>query len=328
MDTTPQCATPSVAAADALRIRAFGIGTAGRNVLGLLGASGFRPEDAIAIDTAPINECFAKEKLQLETRSMRGLGSGGDPERGRALAEEHAAALKGLCEGAEVVFIIAGFGGGAGTGVSPVLARVAKETGALVLGFVSTPFDCEGSRRKCLAAEGVSALQAAADGLICLASQKVLKLTDENTSVIDAFKAADQLLADAVRGIWRLLTYKGLIDIHFGELCSLLRDQHNDSAFAAAEAAGATRSREVLDRLFAHPLLDGGAILSESSAVLVSLLGGPDLTMTEVNRVMQEINLKCDGAQVTMGAAIDEHFRERLAVTLIATRKGDDSFTP
>ena len=224
-----------------------------------------------------------------------------------------------------MIFIITGLGGGAGTGISPVLARVAKETGALVLGFVMTPFDCEGSRRKSLAEDGLASLQGVADGLIWLPNQKVLKLVDENTSFLDAFKNADQLLADALCGIWRLLAHKGLIDIHSADLCSLLRDLHNDCAFAVAEAAGATRSREVLDRIFAHPLLDGGAILSESNAVLVSLIGGPDLTMTEVNRVMEEINGKCDGAQITMGAAINEEFRDRLAVTLIAARRKSDA---
>lgn len=321
METQLHPQTLEPAGTPALRIRAFGVGNGGSNVLELFLKSGFKAADAVVLDASPAIATSAAHKVQLESQMLRGLGSGGDPERGQAMAEEQTTAIKALCDGVHVVFIIAGLGGGAGTGISPVVARIAKEAGALVLGFVMTPFDCEGSRRKMLAADGLGALQAAADGLICLPNQKVLKLLDENTSVLEAFKTADQLLADAVLGIWRLLTHKGLIDIHFSELCALLRDQHSDHAFAVAEAAGATRSREVLDRIFRHPLLDGGAALSESTAVLVSLIGGPDLTMTEVNRVMEEINAKCDGAQVSMGAAITEDFRERLAVTLIAARK-------
>lgn len=321
MDNIPPT-QPSVDSADAtLRIRAFGVGNAGINILELFIRSGFSAQECVAFDTAPIRSSSAGHKIHFETRARRGMGPESNPEGGQALAEEQTASLKTLCTHVDVVFIIAGLGGGAGTGISPVLARIAKESGALVLAFVMTPFECEGSRRKQLAEDGLTQLQSAADGLICLPNQKVLKLINENTSFVDAFKDADQLLADAIRGIWRLLTHKGLIVIHPAELCSLLRDQHNDCVFAVAEAAGATRSREVLDRVFAHPLLDGGSILAESSAVLVSLIGGPDLTMTEVNRVVEEINVKCDGAQLTMGAAISEQFRERLAVTLIAARR-------
>jgi cell division protein FtsZ len=114
-----------------------------------------------------------------------------------------------------------------------------------------------------------------------------------------------------------------LLEIHYADLCALLRERRGDSSFATAEAAGATRSREVMDKLFAHPMLDGGKTLAESDAVLVSLTGGPDLTMAEVHRVMEHINGKCERAQVVMGAAIDEAFRERLAITLIAVRRGD-----
>src|SRR5436190_10143150 len=119
------------------------------------------------------------------------------------------------------------------------------------------------------------------------------------------------------------MAHKGLIEIHFADLCALLRDRHGESSFATAEAAGATRSREVLDKLFAHPMLDGGNTLTESDAVLVSLTGGPDLTMSEVHRVMEHINSKCESAQMMMGATIDENFRERLAITLIAVRRDE-----
>ena len=224
-----------------------------------------------------------------------------------------------------MIFILAGLGGGAGTGISPVLARVAKEAGALVLGFVTTPFDCEGGRRQRLAQHGLAELKSAADGVICLPNQKVFKMIDENTSVLETFKITNDFLADGVRGVWRLLMHKGLIDIHFADLAALLRDRHGESCFAVAEAMGPTRSREVMDKLLAHPMLDGGQMLGETEAVLVSLIGGPDLTMAEVNRVMEQVNRQCEHAQVIMGAAIDEAFNERLAVTLIAARKGLES---
>ena len=181
----------------------------------------------------------AAEKVHLETQLLRGLGTGGDPDRGRALAEEQLPKLKSLCEGADVVFILAGLGGGAGTGISPVLARAAKEAGALVLGFVTTPFDCEGGRRQRLAQHGLAELKAAADGVICLPNQKVFKMIDENTSVLETFKITNDFLADGVRGVWRLLMHKGLIEIHFADLAALLRDRHAESCLRRGRGHGA-----------------------------------------------------------------------------------------
>jgi len=160
--------------------------------------------------------------------------------------------------------------------------------------------------------------------VICLPNQKVFKLIDERTSVVDTFKLTNELLAEAVRGIWRLLAHKGLLQIHFEELCGVLRERHGESAFAATEASGLERSREVVEKLLAHPMLEGGEVLKESTTVLVSLMGGPDLAMSEVNRVMEEIQRRCEPAQVLMGAAIDESFRERLSLTLIASRKNEE----
>ena len=304
-------------------IKVFGVGGAGIDVVERLIGHGLCPAAAAVLNTdaQSLAASSAAEKLHLETTLLRGLGTGGDPDRGRAVAEEQLPKLKLMCEGADVVFIVAGLGGGAGTGISQVLARAAKQAGALALGFVTTPFECEGSRRQRLAQQGLEALKAAADGVICLPNQKVFKLIDENTSVLETFKITNDLLAEGVRGVWRLLTQPGLIPIHFTDLCALLRDRHAENFFAVVEAMGPARSREIVDKLLAHPMLDGGQILADSGAVLVSLIGGPDLTMAEVNRVMEQINRHCEHAQVMMGAAIDENFRERIALTLIAARK-------
>jgi cell division protein FtsZ len=324
MDTPSPTPSSTESPQNPLALKIFGVGSAGISVSERLIASGLSASAFVAINADPqsVAASTAAEKLQLEPKVLRSLGTGGDPERGRAAAEEQFVRLKELCQGVELLFIVAGLGGGAGTGICPVVARAAKEAGALVLAFVTTPFDCEGNRRQRLALRGLEELRAAADGVICLPNQKAMKLIDENASVLQAFQFTNELLADAVRGLWRLLTLPGLIEIHFSEVCGLIRDRHAESAFAVAEAMGATRSREVMDKLLAHPLLEGGQLLAEADAVLVSLMGGPDLTMSEVNRVMEQLNARCGGAQVLMGAAIDEAFRERLAVTLIATRKG------
>ena len=159
--------------------------------------------------------------------------------------------------------------------------------------------------------------------MICLPCQKLFQLIDETTTALDTFKLSDELLAEGVAGIARLISGKGLIQLHFEDLCSSLRDRHGESHFATAEAAGAARSREVTDKLLAHPMLDGGKILAEADAVLVSITGGPDLTMAEINRVMEHINSKCSKSQVTMGTAVMPEFQERLAVTLVATRRAE-----
>jgi cell division protein FtsZ len=309
-----------------LNIKLLAVGNTGLNVMErvVAGEPCGMELAAVNTDAESLAGCSASQKLHLETRPLRGLGTGGDPERGRELAEESLPNLKALCEGVDVAFIVAGLGGGAGTGIAPVLARVAKESGALVLAFVTTPFACECGPRQRLAQHGLAALRDAADGVICLPNEKILKLTDEGTRVVETFKLTNDLLADAVRGIWNLLTRPGLIEIHFEDLCALLRDHRSESSFAVAEAMGANRSRDVLDKLLAHPMLDGGEALDECDAALVSLMGGPDLTMAELNRVMEQIRQKCGHGQVIMGAAINEAFRDRLAVTLIAARKSPE----
>lgn len=315
-------AAAAVAETRTLRAKIFGVGGAGMKMLERIARQPVPDVSLAAVnaDAESLATTLVAEKISVESKLTRGLGTGGDPERGRQAAGEFFPTLKEACAGAKVVFIIAGLGGGAGTGISPVLARAAKESGALVLAFVTLPFDCEGNRRKQLARDGLEQLKAEADGVICLPNQKILKLLDEKIGVVETFKAANEFLADGVMGVWRLMSQKGLIEIQFGDLSALLRDHRGESCFATAEAAGATRSREALDKLLAHPMLDGGKVLPDSQAVLVSLTAGPDLTMTEVDRVMEHINGKCANAQVIMGAVIDETFRERLAITLIAAR--------
>jgi cell division protein FtsZ len=309
-------------AGNAVRVKIFGLGTAGVAMLETMSRGDFAGAGFVAVnaDATSLAASSAPEKIYLETKMLRGLGTGGDPERGRELAEAHAAQFKTACAGMDAVLIVAGLGGGAGTGMAPVLARAAKEAGALVLAFVTLPFDCEGNRRQSQAHAGLEELKAAADGVICLPCQKVSKLIDENTSLLDTFKTTTQLLLEGARGVWRLLAFKGLIPLHFADLCALLRGRHAESCFAAVQAAGTTRSRDVVEKLFAHPMLEAGAALAGAEAALVSIVGGPDLTLADVNRVMEQIQQQCPRAQVMMGAVVDEKFRDHLALTVIATR--------
>jgi len=304
-------------------VRIIGVGNAGIAVLSALDRTEFAAAEFAAINTDAVSLASAPAtiKIHLENKLLRGLGSGGDPDRGRALAEEQFSTLKSACEGANVVFILAGLGGGAGSGISPVLAKAAREAGALVLAFVTLPFECEGNRREAQARQTLEYLKSAADGVICLPNQRIFKLIDENTSLLETFRVTGGFLIEGVRGVWHLLMRPGLIQVHFGDLCTLLRDRHAENAFAFVEAQGAGRAREVVENILSHPLLDEGRVLAESDAVLVSLTAGKDLSMAEINRVIDQVKRQCTHAQIIMGAAIDPAMKEKLCVTVIAAKQ-------
>ena len=330
MQTPEQASFLETPAAPVVRI--FGIGNAGIAMLGTLAMPEFAGAQFAAINTdaGAFASSPATVKIHLENKLLRGLGSGGDPDRGRALAEEQFSTLKSACEGANVVFILAGLGGGAGSGISPVLAKAAREAGALVLAFVTLPFECEGNRREQQAQQSLEQLRAAADGVICLPAQKIFKLIDENTPVVETFRLTGGLLHEGLRGVWQLLTRPGLIQVHFSDVCNLVRDRHAENAFAFVEAAGPGRAREAVEKILAHPLLDEGRALAESDAVLVSLTAGKDLTMAEVGRVMEQVKRQCVHAQIIMGAAVDAALKEKLCVTIIAAKQNvqPSSVTP
>jgi len=310
--------------ASPITITVLGVGGAGGHAVGHIAARECAGMSFAVVNTdaRALARCRVSHRVQIGAALTRGFSAGGDPDLGRQAAEEETDKLKALCQGAEIIFVVAGLGGGTGTGAAPVLARIAQESGALVLALVTLPFDCEGTRRQLQAEEGLLALKAAADGVICLPNQKVFKMLDENTPVQEAFRITNDMLAEGVNGIWRLLTAEGLIKIDFADLCRVLRGRHTTSAFATAEAQGPNRWREALDKLLASPLLDGGQALSQADDVLVSILGGPDMTMAEITRVMDEVRRHSEHAQLTLGAALDPGCADRLAVTLVASERG------
>lgn len=304
-------------------IKVIGVGGAGCNAVAHLSrevVSGIEFA-ALNTDAASLGLSPVAEKLVLGAKSARGLGAGGDPERGRVAAEEDASKIRDLVKGADIVFVVAGLGGGTGTGAGPVVARLAKETGALVLGMVVLPFECEGARRQRQALLGLHELKSAADGVICLPNQKVFKLIDEKTSLLEAFQITNEFVAQGVRGIWRLLSRPGLINVDFADLCTVTRGKHAESSLAFAEARGENRSREVVEKLLAHPLLEGGQSLADAAGVLVCIAAGPDLAMGEVNKVMEQIGRQCEHAHIIMGAAIDETLADRLSVMIVASSR-------
>ncbi len=326
----PPESTPSPAPPPAIQCRIIGVGNAGCNALEQMGRTGIVGVGFLAVSThaRALAQCGVSDKLVLGNALRFGLGTGGDPAEGHAAAEADEDRLRAACEGMDVVFVVAGLGGGTGGGAGPIIARLAKDTGALVLAVVTLPFDWEGTRRQRQALESLRDIKAAADSVICVPNQKVFRLIDENTSLLGTFQLINEVLAQGVRGIWRLLSQPGLIRIDFADLCAVTRGRHAESALATAEAQGEHRSRVLLEKLFAHPLLDGGTVLVEADTVLVSLVGGPDLTMAEVRRVMEQINRQCHDAQLIVGAAVDAEMFERLAITVIAGRRQSPELVP
>ncbi len=280
---------------------------------------------ALNTDAQALAKVIVQNKHVIGFKLNHGLGAGGDPERGRAAAQEDMEQLRAICDGADIVFVLAGLGGGTGTGAAPVLAQAAKEKGALVLAVVTLPFEFEGGRRQRQAQLGFQQLKAAADAVICLPNQKLFKLLDEKTGMSEAFRISNGLLTEGVCGVWRLLAQTGLINVDFADLCSVTRGRHAESSFASAEASGDRRVEQIIEKLLSHPLLENGQMLNASDAVLVSVTGGSDLAMTEINRLMEQINRNCENAHLILGAAIDENYAGRLAVTLIATRKHSET---
>ena len=303
-------------------IKVLGIGGAGCNAARHFARLNLQDLPCVFLNTdaAALAQAASESKLLLGFKSMRGLGAGGDPERGRQAAEEDRDQIRAMCDGADLIFLIAGLGGGTGTGAGPVVARIAKEAGALVLGMVVLPFECEGSRRQRQAQMGLQEFKKAADGVICLPNQKLLQFVDEKTSLPEAFAIGNDWIAQGIHGIWRMLSQPGLINVDFADLCGVLRDRHAEGSLATAEAQGENRATEVINKLLAHPLIENGQGLAETAGALVSIAAA-NLTMSEVTRIMEQITRHCEQAHVIMGASIDESFGDRLSVTLVASRR-------
>ena len=304
-------------------IKVIGVGGAGCKIVDHMMGGAFAGAEFAAVNTdeAGLAQCQAGEKALLETNLMKGMGTGGDANLGRVAAEANVDRLKEMCAGHRVVFLVAGLGGGSASGVCPVLAKVAKEAGALVLAFVTLPFECEGQLRQTQARAGLEKLKTTADGVICLPNQNVFKLAGENTTLLEIFETTNEILLSGMRSLWRMLTSKGLIEVNFTDLSSVVRGRHSESSFATATASGNNRSREVMDQLLAHPMLDDGHLLEQAGSVLVSIAGGPDLSMAEVNRIIERVNRVAEGAQVVMGASVHTELEHSVEVTMVVTRR-------
>jgi cell division protein FtsZ len=309
-----------------IRLKIFGVGGAGCHVISQIAEARTKPGhplegiDLVAVNTdvQALNEMTGCEALQIGGAVTHGLGTGGEPEIGARSAQNDTERIEALAQGVDVVFITTGLGGGTGTGASPMIARIAKEQGALVLAFVALPFSFEGDRRKQQALVGLEQLKAQADAVICIPNDKIVRIAGADASVVDAFKRADETVMLGVQAIWQLLSRKGLINLDFAGLRATLGSKHCDGLFSYGQGEGPHKARDAVKALLDNPLLDSGDVLAKAEGVLVSILGGPDLTLADVQKSVEPISRLANRAHVIMGAAIDEAYRGKLSVTVIA----------
>ncbi|MEI6084308.1 MAG: cell division protein FtsZ [Verrucomicrobiota bacterium] len=303
-----------------IRLKLFGVGGAGGNAVSQI-AGALTGIDVVAVNTdlQALNGMADVEKMQIGSAVTHGLGAGGDVELGLRAAQQDTERLEAAAQNTDLIFIVAGLGGGTGTGAAPVVARVAKEQGALVLAFAFLPFNFEGDRRRQQAQAGLELLKAQADAVICIANDKLFKVAGENATASDAFQRGNELVGTGVQAFWQLLSRKGLINVDFADLRNALGSKHSDGIFSFGTATGPDKSRAAVKAVMDNPLLDSGEILGKAETVLVSVLGGPDMTLADVQRAVEPISRATPRGHVIMGAAIDEAHGDRLTITVVAT---------
>ncbi len=303
------------------KIKVVGLGGGGGNAVNFMASqSQIQGVDLVAINTdaQALLVSQAKIKIQIGDKLTRGLGSGGDPQIGQEAAEESREKIKEILEGTDMVFITGGLGGGTCTGSSPIVAQIAKqEVGALTVAVVTKPFLFEGTRRMVIAEDAIERLKEQVDALIVIPNQRLLELSDKNLPFLEAFHLADSILSQSVQGIADLITTPGFINLDFADIRSVMKDS-GTALMGVGVASGENRARQAIEAAITSPLLD--LSIEGARGVLLNINGGPDLTIKEVEEAAQLVSQKAGGdANIIFGAAIDEKFKDRVKITVIAT---------
>ena len=304
-------------------IRVVGVGGAGLNALDRMIDAGITQVDFIAVNTdiQQLQMSDVPTKIHIGSELTEGLGSGADPEIGRQSAEASYDALKRALRGSDMVFVTAGEGGGTGSGAAPVVARIARELGALTVGIVTTPFKFEGSRRAKQADAGVEALRAACDTVIVIPNDRLLEVLDKSTSMLDAFRIADDVLRQGVQGICDLITNPGLINLDFADVRTIMKDAGSALMGIGFASTGENRAREAAERALRSPLIE--TEITGARGILLSIAGGDDLSLFEVNEAAEVIRAAAtDDTNIIFGATIDDRLNGQIWITVIATGLG------
>jgi cell division protein FtsZ len=324
--TPTRVAPDPVATPDPLRgpvLRVVGVGGAGVNAVNRMIEAEVEGVDFIAVNTdvQSLEQSAAPEIVHIGADTTRGLGSGSNPELGRKSALEDYDHLKSLVKGADMVFIAAGAGGGTGTGAAPVVARISREVGALTVGIVTRPFSFEGSRRGEQADRGIEELSEEVDTLIVIPNSRLLSVLDKSTSMVEAFRVADDVLRQGVQGISDLVTLPGLINLDFADVRTIM-SKAGQALLGIGMSTGEHRALEAAQHAVASPLLETS--VEGARSILLSITGGRDLSLWEVNEAAKAVSEAAHpDANIIFGAMVDEKVSDQVWVTVVATGYGD-----
>ena len=306
------------------RIKVIGIGGGGGNAVNTMIGGKLSGVDFMVANTdaQSLEASEAPVRIQLGCMVTKGLGAGANPEIGRRAALEDQEKIRDYLEGSDMIFITAGMGGGTGTGGAPVIARVAREVGALTVGVVTKPFIFEGKKRMRQAEEGIEELKQSVDTLIVIPNQRLLSIAAKTTTMLEAFHKADDVLLQAVRGISDLIITPGLINLDFADVRTVMAEM-GLALMGAASASGENRAIEAAQKAISSPLLEDISIQG-ARGVLINITGGPDMCLHEVNEAASMIQEEAhEDANIIFGAVIDENITDEIRITVIATGFGE-----
>ncbi len=301
------------------RIKVIGVGGGGSNAVNRMIEEGMGGVEFIAINTdaQALLLSNAPKRVRLGDKLTRGLGAGGDPEKGQKAAEESAEELYEVVRGADMVFIAAGMGGGTGTGAAPIVAQVAKECGALTIGVVTRPFTFEGSKRLQSAEAGINRFKDHVDTLIVIPNDRLLQIVDKRASLKDSFRMADDVLRQGIQGISELITVPGLINLDFADVRAIM-SEGGAALMAVGRAAGEDRARMAAEQAISSQLLD--ITIDGARGILFNVTGGPNMTLFEVNQAAAIIKETAHpDVNLIFGAVIDQNLGDEIRITVIAT---------
>jgi len=300
-------------------IKVIGVGGGGNNAVNRMISAGLQGVDFVAVNTDAQALKFSQAmiKMQIGAKLTKGLGAGSNPEIGKKAAEESHDEISKSLEGADMVFVTAGMGGGTGTGAAPIVAEIAKEIGALTVGVVTRPFTFEGRKRAERAEKGIEELRSKVDTLIVIPNDRLLQVADKQTSITDAFRIADDVLRQGVQGISDLIAVPGLINLDFADVKTIMRDT-GSALMGIGRATGEKRAEEAAKMAISSPLLETS--IDGAKGVLLNITGGNNLGLFEVNEAAEIISAAADPeANIIFGAVIDETLQDEIHVTVIAT---------
>ena len=309
------------------RIKVIGVGGSGGNAINTMIHFGLEGVEFVSINTdaQALGSNSAAERIAIGQNVTRGLGAGADPDRGRKAALEDVNRLKEIVMGADMVFVTAGMGGGTGTGAAPIIAQLAREAGALTVGVVTKPFAFEGKQRGRRAEAGIAALTEHVDTLITIPNEKLMQLADDELTFVEAFRKADEVLFQAVKGISDLITLDGIVNVDFADVRTVM-NANGRALMGTGCAKGEGRARLAAEQAIRSPLLDDISVHG-ATGVLINVVGGPDMKMKEIQEAASLVQEQAhDDANIIFGASIDESMGDALKITVIAT--GFDAAEP